>query len=93
MVIGSLQVILEIPGNDNLKGKRRVLKGFIERVRSKFNVSVSEIDNHDKHQLATIGIVCVGNDKRMVNQMLQEVISFVEVYPEIVLIDYYLEML
>ncbi|MGB9667878.1 MAG: DUF503 domain-containing protein [Thermosulfidibacteraceae bacterium] len=93
MIVGTLQIVIEIPCNNTLKGKRRVLKGLMERIRGRFNVSVSEVGNQDAHQIATIGIACVGTDKGVVDSMLQEVISFVEMHPEVVMLDYYLELL
>ncbi len=93
MIVGTLQIVIEIPCNDNLKGKRRVLKGLMDRLRDRFNVSVSEVANQDLHQLATIGIACVGTSKSVVNGVLQEVINFVEAYPDIIMLDYYMEML
>ena len=92
MVVATLRLLIEIPGNDNLKGKRRVIKGLIERMRAKFNVSVSEIDNLDKHQLATIGVAFVGNDSRFANSVLDQVLEFVEFYTDVVLLDYMKEI-
>ena len=92
MVIGSLRFMVEIPGNDNLKGKRRVVKGLMDRLRNKFNVSVSEVDNLDKHQLATLGVAIVSNDVTFVNKVLDQVINFVEAYNGVVLLDYMMEI-
>ncbi len=93
MVIGSLRILVEIPGNDNLKGKRRLIKGLIERIRKRFNVSVSEIDNLDKHQLATIGVAYVTNDSAMASRVLGQIVEFVDSHGELVLLDYMIEML
>ncbi len=92
MVIGSLRILVEIPGNNNLKGKRRVIKSLIERIRNKYNVSVSEIDNLDKHQLATLGIAFVSNSAKMADKVLNQIVDFVEAYGEVSLLDYMIEI-
>ncbi len=93
MVIGSLKIMVEIPGNDNLKGKRRVVKGLIEKLRNRFNVSVSEIDNLDKHQIATLGIALVSNDATFANKVLDQIVNFVEMYSDVMLLDYMIEII
>jgi len=40
MIIGTCVIELRIPGNGSLKGKRRVLKSVMARVRNQFNVSI-----------------------------------------------------
>ena len=73
MVIGLLQLQLRIPGNQSLKGKRQVLLGLKTRIRQRFNVSVSETEDHDKWQLATLAVACVGTDRVGVDRLLSHV--------------------
>jgi uncharacterized protein YlxP (DUF503 family) len=77
MNVGACGVSLRLPGNLSLKGKRRVLKSIITQVRSRFNVSVAEVDDNDLWQLATIGICCVSNDNRHTNEILSKVVDFI----------------
>ena len=77
MNVGICKINLRLPENLSLKGKRQVLKSITSRVRNKFNVSVAEVDNHDRWQIATIGICCVSNENRHVNEMLSKVVDFV----------------
>ena len=62
----------------SLKDKRMIVKSLIQRLSSRYNVSVAEIGAHDKWQLAAIGFSCVGNERRHVERMLQEVLRFIE---------------
>ena len=71
------RIELRLPENLSLKGKRRVVKSITTRVRSKFNVSVAEVDHQNLWQLATLGICCVSNDKRYINEVLSKVVDFV----------------
>ena len=66
-----------MPENISLKGKRRLLKSITTRVRSKFNVSVAEVDDHNLWQLATLGICCVSNNKRHTNEVLSKIVDFI----------------
>ena len=77
MNIGVCQIYLRLPENLSLKGKRRVLKSIISRVRSKFNVSIAEVDNQELWQLATLGICFVSNNNRYTNEVLSKVVDFV----------------
>ncbi|MBW2222473.1 MAG: DUF503 family protein [Deltaproteobacteria bacterium] len=78
MVVGICCLDLRISENNSLKGKRRILKRIIERVKHKFNVSIAEVGNHDLWQSSQIGFCMVGNDKRFINSALDKIIYFIE---------------
>lgn len=78
MVVGACKVVLSLPENHSLKGKRHVVKSLIERVKGKFNVSVAEVDGQDLWQMAAIGFTCVSNDTRHANEMLSKVVDYIE---------------
>ena len=55
----------------SLKDKRRVMKGVIDRVSSRFNVSVSEVDDLDVYDFGSFGFAYVSNgDDRVFDQIL-----------------------
>lgn len=78
MHIGVCIVDLSIAGSQSLKEKRRVIKSVKDRVRNKFNVSIAEIGNLDRHQLGTLGIASISNSNRQVNRVLSKVIDFID---------------
>jgi hypothetical protein len=78
MVVGICQLDLHIPENHCLKDKRHVLRKLMDRVRHRFNVSISEVGDNDLWQRAQIGICTVGNDRRHINSSLDKVIDFIE---------------
>ena len=78
MNVGVCKLTLRLPENQDLKGKRRVVKSLCDRIRFKFNVTIAEVDNNDKWQVATLGIACVSNNNRQVAQALDQVISYIE---------------
>ena len=77
-VIGILKVALFLPAAQSLKEKRMVLKSLKDRARSRFNVSVAEIDHHDKWQRATLAFCIAGEDPKFIDSSLQSVLRFVE---------------
>lgn len=88
MLIGICKINLYFSNSHSLKDKRNILKSIKTRIRNHYNVSVAEIDNHDLWKNAILGIVCVGNDKKYLNKMLNEIILFLEKQNESQLINY-----
>jgi len=94
MNVGVCRISLRLPENLSLKGKRRVLKSIITRVRSKFNVSMAEVDDNELWQLAALGICCVSNDGRYTNEVLSKVVDFiVNSRLDVEILDYEIEIL
>jgi len=94
MHVGVSKIELRLPGNLSLKGKRRVLNSIITRIRSRFNVSVAEVDDQELWQLATIGICCVSNNSRYINEVLSRVVDLItDGRFEVEILDYEIEIL
>ena len=92
-IIGFIEIHLRIPEAHSLKEKRKVVKRVVERLKNKFNVSVSEIGDQDKWQSSIIGVVTVGSSRKIVDATLEKVILFIEeLYPG-KLVNYYKEIL
>ena len=86
MIVGVTRITLHLPENQSLKGKRRVVKSLIARVRNKFNVSISEVDDNDSHTSAVLGVACTTNSARHADDVLSQVVSFIEGDSELVLV-------
>ena len=78
MVVGVLRLVLYLPENHSLKGKRGVVRSIKARVSNKFNVSVAECDDLDNWQRITLGVAQIGNDRDHVDRSLREVSTFVQ---------------
>ena len=78
MVIGALKIVLYLHDNRSLKGKRKVVRSVIDKVKHKFNVSIAEIGSNDKWQKIELGISAVGNDRRHINSTLNTIFEFIE---------------
>lgn len=78
MVVGVCNLELFMGEAASLKDKRRILKSILDRVRGRFNVSIAEIDQQDLWRRATIAFTCVGNEKAYTDQVLNNVVKFIE---------------
>jgi uncharacterized protein YlxP (DUF503 family) len=71
--VGVLTLELRLDESHSLKEKRHVVKGLQDRLRSKFNVSVAEIDYQDLWQRSAIAAVTVSSDHTHAQKVLQSV--------------------
>jgi uncharacterized protein YlxP (DUF503 family) len=78
MVVASLTWKLSLPGCASLKEKRSVIRSLRDRLRSKFNVSVSETGAQDVHDRAELTVALVASDGRFAESVLDKADRFVE---------------
>jgi hypothetical protein len=71
-------VDLHLPGVDSLKGKRQILKSLKDRLRTRFEIAVAEVDQHDVWQRATLAVACVSHDARHANAVVSKAMDFIE---------------
>lgn len=93
MVVGLLQLDLMIRGARSLKEKRRAVKSYKDRIRSRFNVSIAEVGDHDLYQRADLAVACVGTDTAFVQSVLQKVVNQIPYTRDLELINHYIEIL
>ncbi len=78
MLVGIGEVEIYVYQADSLKEKRMVLKSLIERIKSRYNVSIAEVDHNDKWNRALIGFSYVSNDSRKIESNMAAVLNFIE---------------
>jgi hypothetical protein len=93
MVIGCLQARLSIPAAQSLKDKRMVLRSLKDRMLNKMNISVAEVDQQDVWKSCVLAVVTIAAEKDAVEKRLADVADFIRSNPEIVLVDYRVEMM
>ncbi len=81
MVVGILEVRLLIRESRTLKEKRQVVRSILDRIRSSFNVSASEVDTHDDVKVATLGFAAVGFENAAVQGFLQQIAEALRKHP------------
>lgn len=72
IVFCSLEI--HLPYSHSLKEKRNVLRTAQDRLRARFNFSISEIDHQDLWQRARIGAVSVGPDRKTLQRISEDFI-------------------
>ena len=78
MFVAVYQISLILPQGNSLKDKRSVVKSILERLRSRFNVSVAEVGSQDLWRRMEIGFAAVSNDTTYLEGLMQKVINFIE---------------
>jgi uncharacterized protein YlxP (DUF503 family) len=61
-----------------LKDKRQVVRSVAQRLRNTFHVAVAEVADNESWQIATLGVACVSNSASHCEQILREVVDYVE---------------
>lgn len=73
MLVSTIRLELRLAECHSLKEKRHVLRGMLESIRRKFNVSIAEVGNQDAWQSAVIGMAVVGSEHRFLEKVLTQV--------------------
>jgi uncharacterized protein YlxP (DUF503 family) len=76
MIIGLLKAHLCLHGITSLKEKRSIVKSLIGRLKSRFNISIAEIDHNDSKTSAVIAAAVVSNDKCFIEQQFEAIVGF-----------------
>jgi len=78
MAFAMLICELHLPAARSLKAKRRVVKGLIDRMHSRFRVSIAETDFHDLHQRTQISIAAVDGTPSRLERLLEDLRDLAE---------------
>jgi hypothetical protein len=78
MHVGCCSIKFFLHGNRSLKGKRRVIRTIKDRLKNKFNVSVSEVGHQDVWQTLHLGIVAVNSDPKYLEGQMNRVVDAIE---------------
>jgi len=63
------------------------------RLQKQFNISIAEVDDHDLWQMATIGLACVSNHNKRVDEIISAAISLIERdFPTIEIVEKEMEL-
>ena len=75
MPVGVLTLEIQIPYAHSLKEKRAVLRKMKDRLRSRFNVAVAELDHQDVWQRATLGVVSISDSQILLDSVFRQVLA------------------
>ncbi|HEX8552008.1 MAG TPA: DUF503 domain-containing protein [Abditibacteriaceae bacterium] len=78
MFVGVLTLDLLIHDAHSLKDRRAVVNSLLDRVRSRWNVSASQLDTGDDWHFAQVGVAVISNDKATTHTVLNHIRDFAE---------------
>jgi uncharacterized protein YlxP (DUF503 family) len=93
MIVGVLTLDIAVLEAMSLKDKRRVVRSIKDRVRHRYNVSISEVDEQDVMKRCKLGIAMVAVETRGVHSQFDRIVDLVRATPGATLIDYERTML
>lgn len=82
-----IKLDLNIPLAHSLKDKRSQIKSLKDRLSSRFNASIAEIDALDNWQQAVIGICIISNDRSYLDKQYSLIETMVLEYTELELVS------
>lgn len=91
--VGVLQVTLHLEASHSLKDKRQVVRSIKDRLRSRYNISIAEVDDQDVWQTVSLGVSAVSNDPKHLTGMLQQIVNHLRVHPVAQLVDHQIEII
>ena len=81
-MIGICTLDIYLPTTRSLKDKRRIIRSMLERIRNKFNISISELENQDVWGRATLGMAIITTDSAYAQQVLGAAAKIFDQYAE-----------
>jgi uncharacterized protein YlxP (DUF503 family) len=73
-----MKIQLHMQGINSLKQKRSIVKSLIGRLKSRYNISIAEIDHQDCKSSAVIAIAMVSNEVGFIDSQFDSIISFMD---------------
>ena len=78
MIVGTGLITLRLNDCRSLKGKRKIVKSMVKRLRNNFNASIAEVGSNDIYQKAEIGFSLIGNDTALINSKIDKLFNMAE---------------
>lgn len=87
MLVGTLEIKLYASHVHSLKEKRMIVKSMIGKIKSRFNVAISEIAEQDRQQTIIIGVACISDSVAGCDKVLDHILDFIDENVEAELTD------
>ena len=84
---------LYLPYCHSLKEKRRIIKSTADKLRSKFKLSVGELDYQDTWQRSQLGAVAIGSSRVVLEKMSNKIMHESEKILGGDLVDFYYDII
>lgn len=93
MLIGLCELIIYLPGCRSLKDKRSVIKSLNNKLRRKYNISISEIGFKNIWKKSMIGVSCLSDSKKIIDGTFDMIIKDIENNGMVELINYQISII
>jgi uncharacterized protein len=93
MFVGVLRIVIQIPGARSLKDRRSVVRSFKDRVRARLRVSIAEVGDVERWQVATFGVSAVSRERASCEETMSHALSVARSLPDAVVADVRTEVL
>ena len=87
MYVESAKLTFYIPQAASLKDKRQVCRSIVDKSRQRFNASIAEVGTQDVHRTLTIGVAVVSGEVSHAQNMLDEIVRYMEEHADAELVD------
>ena len=78
MVVGVCTVAIFLPYSQSLKDKRKVLRSLKDRLRSRHNISMAEVDGQDTWQRSVLAIAAVASGRSPLEALFEKIQAEIE---------------
>ncbi len=82
-----MRLVLRASWVHSLKEKRMIVKSIVQKLKNKFNISVSEVGEQDIHKTIIIGIVGICANSAQSDSTMEHIITFIESNTDAEIID------
>ena len=87
MFVGIARFVLRIPDSHSLKDRRQVVRSFKGRLASRMKLSIAEVGDVERHQVAMLGVVTVSRESASCRKVLQDARRTASTLPDAILVD------
>lgn len=87
MFVGAARFVIHIPSAQSLKDRRRVVNKLKDRIRARLAVSLCEIGDVERHQVARVAIATVARDAESCRRVIDAARAMAETLPDAWLTD------
>jgi len=85
--VGVARLVISIPGARSLKDRRRVVKSLKDRLRAQLPVSLAEVGDLGRYQVATLGLAVVSNEAARCSEVMSAATRMARLSRDAVLAD------
>ena len=76
MTTAIARVELDLEGCQSLKDKRQILRSLIDRARTRFQVSIAEVEDQDLWNRAVLGLAYVSGGGGHAREVIEKVVEW-----------------